>query len=203
MKQEQQITILQQIFPFLTTIDIIELFTISQYYALKNKTKIIERGQNAQKIFFILKGMVRGFYINEKGEEKNVFLRPEHTITGAPDSLFSNAQTKYTFETILETHVLILPFESFVHLTTKHPNILKLYIAGLQENIQILVFRVESLIDKLPEERYEELLEKSPQFFQTAFHKHIANYLGITPVSLSRIIKRRKNNKTTFKKSPY
>ena len=65
-------------------------------------------------------------------------------------------------------------------------------IAGLQENIQTLVFRVESLIDKLPEERYEELLERSPQFFQTAFNKHIANYLGITPNSLSRIIKRRK-----------
>ena len=52
------------------------------------------------------------------------------------------------------------------------------------------------LIDKSPEERYDALLQQSPQFFQTAFNKHIANYLGITPVSLSRII-RRKNKSNT------
>ena len=49
------------------------------------------------------------------------------------------------------------------------------------------------MIDKSPEERYEELLQQSPQFFQTAFNKHIANYLGITAVSLSRIIRRKSN----------
>ncbi len=73
-------------------------------------------------------------------------------------------------------------------------NINRLYIAALQENIQTLVGRVEALIDQSPAERYEELLNRSPQFFQRAFHKHIANYLGITPVSLSRIINRRKSS---------
>lgn len=192
MTQEQQIAIIKKTYPFLTLKDLQSLFAIAEYQVLKNKSKIIERGQNAQKVFFILKGMVRGYYINQKGEEKNVFLRPEHSITGAPDSLFSDQQTKYTFETILETHLLVFSFSALLQLTTQYPNILKLYLAGLEENIKTLVFRVESLIDKLPEERYEELLTKSPQFFQTAFNKHIANYLGITPVSLSRIIKRRK-----------
>lgn len=193
MSQEEQITILKSTYPFLNKSDVEQLLSIGTYSKLRNKSKIIHEGKNEQVTFFILKGMVRGYYINHKGEEKNVFLRPKHTISGAPDALFSKRPTKYTFETILETHVLFFPFAMLQSLITTHPNILQLYISGLQENLQTLIFRVESLIDKLPAERYEELLERSPQFFQKAFNKHIANYLGISAVSLSRIIKRRKN----------
>lgn len=42
------------------------------------------------------------------------------------------------------------------------------------------------------EERYDALLARSPGFFQKAFLKHIANYLGMTPGSLSTIMKRKK-----------
>ena len=188
--------ILQSTFPFLEKSDINALVSISKPHICHNKEVIIERGSKAQRIFFIVKGMVRGYFINEKGEEKNIFLRPEHTLTGAPDTLFSGLATKYTFQAILETHLLIYDFQEFKNLAVQYPNLTQLYIAGLQENVQTLIGRVESLIDQTPEERYDALLERSPQFFQTAFNKHIANYLGITAVSLSRII-RRKNNPNT------
>ena len=150
-------------------------------------------GDRSKRAFFILKGMVRGYMINDKGEEKNLFLRPEHTITGAPDSMFDDVATKYTFETIQETHVLIFPFTDIETLSTQHMSIARVYIEALKENLQTLLFRIESLVNMTPEERYEALFERSPELFQTAFNKHIANYLGITPVSLSRIIKRRQN----------
>ena len=187
--------ILKETYPFLTKEDIDQLRTISQYKVFKNKAAIIQAGQYSKKVFFIVSGMVRGYYINSKGEEKNVFLRPEHTITGPPDALFQQTPTKYTFESILVSHLLIFDYKELQIIGQQFPNIMKVHISALQENLQTLIFRVESLIDKLPEERYEELLERSPQFFQTAFNKHIANYLGITPNSLSRIIKRKKEGK--------
>jgi CRP-like cAMP-binding protein len=183
--------ILKSTYPFLTDDDVKALLGISQYRVFHNKEVIIKRGQNSKTSFFILKGMVRGYFINKKGEEKNIFLRPEHTITGAPESLFHNQPTKYTFESILETELLVFKFNELQALGRKHPNLIQVNIEGLQENILTLISRVESLIDLTPEERYEALLERSPQFFRTAFNKHIANYLGITAVSLSRIIKRR------------
>lgn len=189
-------TILKSIYPYLSTADIDALLAISEYCFCQNKETIIKKGDKTPTIFFILSGMVRGYFINERGEEKNIFLRPEHTLTGSPDTLFSNLPTKYTFESILETHLLIFDFKVFKTLLKERPNLIQLYIDGLQENVQTLVNRVEYLIDKSPEERYDALLQQSPQFFQTAFNKHIANYLGITPVSLSRII-RRKNKSNT------
>ena len=69
-------------------------------------------------------------------------------------------------------------------------NLSRLYIEGLKENVFTLLFRIEILASKSPAERYEALIKHHPQFFQKTYHKHIANYLGITPNSLSRIIKR-------------
>jgi CRP-like cAMP-binding protein len=188
--------ILKSTYPFLTDDDVKALLEISQFCVCHNKEVLIKSGQNKQKTFFILKGMIRGYFINKKGEEKNIFLRSEHTISGAPECLFQNKPTTYTFESILETELLVFKYDELGALGKKHPNLIRVNFEALQENILTLISRVESLINLTPEDRYEALLERSPQFFQTAFNKHIANYLGITAVSLSRIIKRRSNSNT-------
>ncbi|MEO0471392.1 MAG: Crp/Fnr family transcriptional regulator [Bacteroidota bacterium] len=192
MKDERISHILNTHYPFLQTEDLRQLMKLGQYQTFANRAKIVQAGSLNQSVFFILSGMVRGYFLNAKGEEKNIFLRPEHTITGSPDSLFDQQPTKYTFEAIQTTELFFWPFTQLQTLSEQHPNIAKLYIAALTENLQTLLFRVESLVDMSPEERYEALVQRSPQFFQTAFNKHIANYLGMTPVSLSRILKRKK-----------
>lgn len=182
--------ILQKTYPFISHQDLGFFLDISEYRLLANREVIIRAGQNTKLGFFILKGMVRGYFLNRKGEEKNIFLRPEHTFTAAPDSLFLDVPTRYNFESILETHLLVLNMRELEQHMSDRFSFTKFYLAGLEENILTLIGRVEALIDKSPEERYLDLLKRSPQFFQKAFHKHIANYLGITPVSLSRIVKR-------------
>jgi len=191
MQIAEQEKILQQTFPFLKKEDIAELLEMSSYRSLANKTILISAGQNSSTLFFILKGMIRGFFINEKGEEKNVFLRPAHTITGAPESLFKQSPTKYTFEAVTDTKLLLFNYDELLQLGYANQHVIQMLFMSYHENIQTLIYRVESMIDKAPEERYEALLARSPQFFEQAYQKHVANYLGITAVSLSRIIKRK------------
>ena len=195
MQLSEQRQILQSTFSFLRQEDIELLLDIAEYKLLKNKQVQIEAGSTSQDLFFILKGMIRGYFFNEKGEEKNIFLRPEHTITGAPESLFRASKTKYTFEAVSETHLLVFQFKELQDLGFQNPRIIQLILEGYQENIQTLIGRVESLINQAPEERYQALLKRSPQFFEKAYNKHVANYLGITAVSLSRIMKRKNNKK--------
>lgn len=191
MQTFEQEKILQETFPFLRKEDLLELLDLSSYKCLANKTTLISAGQNSSTLFFILEGMIRGFFINEKGEEKNVFLRPEHTITGAPESLFKQSPTKYTFEAVTDTKLLLFNYNELLQLGYKNQHVIQMLFMSYQENIQTLIYRVESMIDKAPEERYEALLARSPQFFEQAYQKHVANYLGITAVSLSRIINRK------------
>ena len=180
-------------FAFLEGSDIRLLLEISTYKKCVNKEVIINSGKGSNDMFFILKGMIRGYYTNKDGEEINIFLRPEHTLTCSPQTLLHAAPSKYTFETVLETHVLIFPYNKLDAVKEKNKNIARLFEYGLIENIQTLIYRVESFVALTPEERYNDLFKKSPKLFKSAFNKHIANYLGITPVSLSRISKRKKN----------
>jgi CRP-like cAMP-binding protein len=50
--------------------------------------------------------------------------------------------------------------------------------------------RLNSFIIQSPEERYLDLLSSRPDIIQRIPQHHIANFLGITPVSLSRIRRR-------------
>ena len=110
---------------------------------------------------------------------------------GVADSLFEDRMSSYTIEVIGECHLLVFNYEELEALMQNNFPITKMMLSSYQEIIQTLIYRVESFINKDPESRYEELLDRHPQFFQKAYHKHIANYLGITSVSLSRIIKRK------------
>jgi len=191
-----QITdILKDTYPFLLDNDIESLLTIAKVKQVSNKTVLIKGGEKSKKIFFIAEGLIRGYFTNDKGVEKNIFLRPERTVTGAPNSLINNIPAKYTFEAVGDCVLLEYTQDDFANLSTNNSRFTKMYIHGLHEVIKILIFRVESLIDKMPEERYEQLIDTHPQFFQKAYNKHIANYLGITSVSLSRIIKRKLDNR--------
>lgn len=191
MEQAKALGILQESFSFLQPNEIQQFFNICKLIKVKNKTVLIKGGDLNAKSFFILEGLIRGYFTNEKGIEKNIFLRPEHTLTGDPSSLFHNLPAKYTFEAVGDCVLLEINLKDLGTLIETYPRFNRVYISSLQEVVSTLIFRVESLIDKMPEKRYEQLIETHPQFFQKAYNKHIANYLGITSVSLSRIIKRK------------
>ena len=60
----------------------------------------------------------------------------------------------------------------------------------LHNILKDLLKRVDSFVLLSPEERYLEFIKTHPDITNRIPNKHIANILGITPVSLSRIRKR-------------
>ena len=57
-----------------------------------------------------------------------------------------------------------------------------------------------SFIKDTPEQRYLNLLKEKPHIIKRVPQQYIATYLGITPVSLSRIRNRLANSKLSFVK---
>ena len=183
-------------FPFMANDEIALFLSICTLKNYKAKEAILDINGNNRNFAIVLTGVIRGYFVNKEGVERNVILRPEGTAFGAPEALSASTDSKYAFETILDSTLLIFNLEGLEALAKRYSGIFDMYIWGLKENLHILNYRIESMIDLTPEERYQDLLEKHPHFFQTVFNKHIANFLGITPVSLSRIIARIKNTKT-------
>lgn len=186
---------LTKLLPHLPISGIDNLLKISKYEKKDTKEIISKSGNHSKKVILILKGSVRGYIINEDGTEKNVLLRSAGIFIADAIGLFKNKPQRYTFETIGKVNMLIFKFKDFEALAYKDPIILRLYLSILKEAILRLTYRVESLITKNNEDRYLDLLKLDPVFLRSAYSKHVANYLGMTPVSLSRIMKRVKDKK--------
>jgi len=63
-----------------------------------------------------------------------------------------------------------------------------------EQTFQRLVFYQKLFLSRIkdnPQKRYEDLLKQRPEIVQRIPQHYIASYLGITPVSLSRIRNRR------------
>jgi len=145
-------------------------------------------------MYFIVEGMVRGYDITDTGEERTLIIRPTRSFCAAPEVLERGSRSRYAFEAVQETTLIELSIDRFFELAKTRLSIAQLHIAILEENLKTVFFRVELLAGMSPEERYTRLLKDRPELFQKSYHKYVANYLGITPNSLSRIIKRKKQS---------
>ena len=137
-------------------------------------------------IYFIEKGLVRGYYINEDKEITNWFAQEEEFAT----SFYAFITKKTTNETIqaLEDCSLIeIPFSVLQNLYTNFHETERLGRI-ITENYYIkLEERILSLQFKTAKERYQKFAASKPSLLQRASLGQIASYLGITQETLSRI----------------
>jgi CRP/FNR family transcriptional regulator, anaerobic regulatory protein len=66
---------------------------------------------------------------------------------------------------------------------------LKLWIKILEDLVIQQIEREKDLLTASPKERFERVLKRSPILFQEISNRHIANYLRMTPETLSRLKK--------------
>ena len=188
-------TILTAQFPFLQSESLDRLLTNSRVLELDHKSSISPEGGKIKSLHYIVEGMVRGFYTDDEGVQRTIILRPTKSFSGAPEFLVGGTTSKYGFETVQKTTLIEFPKENITELSKEDLGICRLYNDILRESLATVFFRVELLAGMSPEERYDALLAQQPELFQKSYHKYVANYLGITPNSLSRIIKRKKENR--------
>ena len=185
--------LLSKEFPNFSDKDVEDFMSITIYKRVdKNKT-IQKSGIKTKKVFLILKGTVRGYIIDEKGVEITILIRSNGIFVADTGTLFTDEPQRMAFKSIDEAHILSFNYKDFESLANENPRIMHLHLNALKEAITRLFYRVESLTTMTNEERYIDIVALNLDFLKTANAKYLANYLGITPQSLSRIMKRIKN----------
>jgi len=173
--------------------EVIDMFlSITTYKIAKNKEIILKTGKTDKSLIFILKGVTRAYSINEKGKELNNFIRAEGHLMGDTKVFSDEAQT-LIIESIGKIHYLKFDLSELETLGYENPKILKFYLELLKEIILRLSYRLSTFVTMTPEERYLDLIKLNPILIETAFDKHIASFLGITPLTIHRIKKRLKS----------
>lgn len=150
------------------------------------KTKLLSEGEIADKLFIIEKGGVRmGFEKNNKDITLQFFF--ENEMLTAVESLFCESPSVYFIETIEHCTIYYLTKEKLDMMGEKVPEMANLTRNILMARLVYYANHLNAYISESPEERFNSLIEKRPFIFMRAPQRHIASYLGITNVSLSRI----------------
>lgn len=162
---------------------------IRQY---KKNEVLLAEGELATECYFILSGCVRAYYLID-GEERNTnFYIENQTIT--PVSYHKHSSSEYYLSCLEDCVLAVGSDERNNELVKQIPKLSSLL---LQMNGELLIQKTVELDDFKnynPEQRYLKLIEKNPDLANRIPLYHLASYLGITQVSLSRIRKRISNH---------
>jgi len=151
---------------------------------------ILSPGQNRREIYFIQKGLVRIFDVNEKGEEITMSLFSENQPFTSLDCIMFDQPCRHYFQAIEATTTLSMDYDYLQEIISKHPKLSDSRRQILQNIIKRSLDRIESFVLYSPEQRYVKFVNEHPEIINRVPNKYIANILGITPVSLSRIRRR-------------
>ena len=151
---------------------------------------LIKEGSYQRDVFFIRKGIVRIFRINDKGEEITTQLRWENHIFVDTDMIILDSPSQVYCQAIEATEVLSMNFDTLQKIVEKNPKLERNRKYMLRKVIEEMHSRINDFVLLSPEERYLKYIKEHPEIINRVPNKYIANVLGITPVSLSRIRKR-------------
>lgn len=184
---------LKQIYKFgkeLSLKDIQVLLKAAKNGSFRKKELLINEGSKRNDVFYIKSGLVRCFNINGKGEEITLKLIPEHQVFANVDLILFSQASRFFYEALENTEVFFIDYDVLQDLVSRNPKLEANRKYVLQRLLKESMERVESFVLLTPEERYLRFVKDYPGITKRVQDKYIANVLGITPVSLSRIRKR-------------
>lgn len=154
------------------------------------KTILLQEGQIAQKAIFIEKGCLR-IWFNNNGADITFQFFFEGEGVSSIESFITGEPGHFNLESIEPSVIYTISKENFQYII-ENSSILKEEIEA--HILQRLLYYQELFLSRIkntPQQRYEELLKNHPKILQRVPQHYIASYLGITPVSLSRIRNRK------------
>jgi CRP-like cAMP-binding protein len=171
--------------------DEVKLIT-SKFHQIKlnRQAYFSEVGKIPRQVGFILNGVIRVFYYNDKGEEITRFFIMENNFVVDLKNFSSSLRATAYVQAITDCDLIVISqidWNKFSTTITGWDQIVnKLVSASLLQKIE----RITPLITEDATTRYLAFLERYPQLTNRVPLAYVASYLGITQSSLSRIRKK-------------
>jgi len=156
----------------------------SQVRTVKKGELLQRPGDSARKAFYVKKGLLRSYTIDEKGKEHIFIFAPEDWYISDIDADMDNNKAELFIDAIEESKVQEFDRSD---MDFENVDVDLVDFRKLIKRVGVLQKRVIMLMSATAQERYEHFLKTYPSIVQRAPQKMIASYLGITPEALSKI----------------
>lgn len=147
---------------------------------------IVAAGESENRLYILVKGLIRKYYLDYEGNElTHQFLQTGRAF--GTDNVVFSGPVVCNFEAVEDCRMICFDYVVVQKLMLKDPDLMRIYIGLLEETLREKLMRETALLTESATERYLNLKREIPDIDQRVSHTHIASYVGVTPVSLSRI----------------
>ncbi len=146
------------------------------------------KGSIDTNIYFIESGSLRIFVLDDC-EEQIIRFGYENDLVVSLDSFLTEKPSDFYIQAIKKTIIKVIPKKKFVEFINQNETNKQIWTKILEDLILQQIEREKDILTSSPKIRFERVLKRSPKLFQQIPNKHIANYLRMSPETLSRLKK--------------
>ncbi|MCI3936007.1 Crp/Fnr family transcriptional regulator [Chryseobacterium aahli] len=167
-----------------------EFESIKTFFTLKNVRKnqfLLHEGDDVQFEFLVLDGIYKVYYLDENGKEHIVQFAKKNWWMTDYSSFFKQNKSTMFVECLSDGEVLCLTLEGREKLASEFHTMEHFFRIKLTNGYVALQDRIRLLLSSTPQKRYEEFSKLYPDLILQIPKKYIAEYLGVSRETLSRL----------------
>lgn len=154
---------------------------------IHKKDILLDQGSVCKNIYFILDGLLRIYFVDQNGVEKTFHFSTEKTFATDYESFLKSIPSNFSIQALEDTTVITVTKEMLhaVYKILHKGERLGRLIA--EDYFFMINDKIKALYTQSPLERYNTMNAKFPKILQRVSQHHIASYLNISSVHLSRL----------------
>lgn len=170
-----------------------EFAHIRPFFGRKHVRKhqyLLSEGDEAKHEFFALSGIYRVFYIDEQGKEHILQFAQQNWWMSDYDAFFKQQTATMFIECLEDGEVLYATLSAREQLSAELHKMEHFFRVRLTNGYMALQQRIQLLLCSTPQQRYEAFAKLYPDLLQRLPKKLLAEYLGVSRETLSRLYRR-------------
>jgi cAMP-binding proteins - catabolite gene activator and regulatory subunit of cAMP-dependent protein kinases len=156
------------------------------------KQIVLLEGTKSETIYFIISGIVRGYYIDENGNDITKCFSRENQFFSS-EGLRTESTSSFTIECLEDCRCIQLPYKLVREVMKADEVLHEVFVRYYLREVANLEKHIKSAALMDAEERYIAFCRQYPDLQERVDLQYIASYIGIRAASLSRIRKKLKN----------
>lgn len=177
-------------FVALNDVDAALLFTFFQPKKVKKKETLLETGTICKTNYFVVKGCLRLFFIDEKGIEQTTQFAIENWWLSDYMAFINQQPANFTIQAVENCELLAISYTDQENMFQKLPILERYFRLVYQKSFAASQHRAKYQHTYSKEEQYYHFMKRFPEFIQRVPQYLLASYLGFTPEYLSEIRKK-------------
>ena len=155
-------------------------------HTLRRGDFLCQAGDRSVQLWYVTNGTLR-LYIDVEGTEQCIRFGYPGDLVAALDSYIKGEPTQFYVQALRQCEVRQVSRTAFRAFIDADPERGRWWQGVMSSMIYSQLEREVDLLLPSPEARYRRVLARSPRLFQEIPAKYIANYLRMTPETLSRL----------------